>query len=188
MRTKLETSVYLQDDCLKIFYTVGVAALADDSSKLYSIQVPDSSQKVGKTCSVTEMTSGSNLFVIQGYSTAKGIGVGNHIASNEFTVGGYKWVIHFYPDGKILEDNSTHVSVFVALASESRNVRALFELTLMDQSGKGKHKVNSCFMKSLTDTLRHRSELSVSCFFFISFLDYVTLLHYLLKVFFFFFV
>ncbi|KAG6384006.1 hypothetical protein SASPL_156194 [Salvia splendens] len=50
--------------------------------------------------SVTETVNGSHRFVIQGYSLAKGMGVGKHIASEEFTVGGYKWAIYFYPDGR----------------------------------------------------------------------------------------
>ena len=99
--------------------------------------------------SVTETVNGSHRFVIQGYSLAKGMGVGKHIASDNFTVGGYQWAIYFYPDGKNPEDNSTYVSVFIALASEGTDVRALFELTLLDQSGKGKHKVHSHFDRSL---------------------------------------
>ncbi|KAK9155064.1 hypothetical protein Sjap_002544 [Stephania japonica] len=43
----------------------------------------------------------------------------------------------------------TYVSVFIALASEGTDVRALFELTLLDQSGKGKHTVHSHFERSL---------------------------------------
>ncbi|TXG73420.1 hypothetical protein EZV62_001999 [Acer yangbiense] len=99
--------------------------------------------------SVTETVNGSHKFVIQGYSLAKGMGIGKHIASDNFTVGGYQWAIYFYPDGKNPEDNSTYVSVFIALASEGTDVRALFELTLVDQSGKGKHKVHSHFDRSL---------------------------------------
>ncbi|KAH7561355.1 hypothetical protein JRO89_XS10G0215400 [Xanthoceras sorbifolium] len=77
------------------------------------------------------------------------MGIGKHIASDNFTVGGYQWAIYFYPDGKNPEDNSTYVSVFIALASEGTDVRALFELTLVDQSGKAKHKVHSHFDRSL---------------------------------------
>ncbi|KAF7831563.1 BTB/POZ and MATH domain-containing protein 4-like [Senna tora] len=99
--------------------------------------------------SVTGTVNGSHKFVIQGYSLAKGMGIGKHIASDLFTVGGYDWAIYFYPDGKNPEDNSTYVSAFIALASEGTDVRALFELTLVDQSGKGKHKVHSHFDRSL---------------------------------------
>ncbi|KAJ1409119.1 TRAF-like [Sesbania bispinosa] len=91
--------------------------------------------------SVTETVNGSHKFVIKGYSLAKGMGVGKHIASETFTVGGYQWAIYFYPDGKNPEDNSAYVSVFIALASEGTDVRALFELTLLDQSANGKHKI-----------------------------------------------
>ncbi|KAK9129010.1 hypothetical protein Syun_017807 [Stephania yunnanensis] len=99
--------------------------------------------------SVIETVNGSHKFVIHGYSLAKGMGIGKHIASERFTVGGYEWAIYFYPDGKNPEDNATYVSVFIALASEGTDVRALFELTLLDQSGKGKHKVHSHFERSL---------------------------------------
>ncbi|KAL3518772.1 hypothetical protein ACH5RR_021361 [Cinchona calisaya] len=112
--------------------------------------------------SVTETVNGSHKFVIQGYSLAKGMGIGKHIASDNFTVGGYQWAIYFYPDGKNPEDTSTYVSVFIALASEGTDVRALFELTLMDQSGKGKHKVHSHFDRSLESgpyTLKYRGSM-----------------------------
>ncbi|KAG6411363.1 hypothetical protein SASPL_129444 [Salvia splendens] len=112
--------------------------------------------------SVTETINGSHRFLIQGYSMAKGMGVGKHIASHDFTVGGYKWAIYFYPDGKNPEDNPTYVSVFIALASEGTDVRALFELTLVDQSGKGKHKVHSHFYRSLESgpyTLKYRGSM-----------------------------
>lgn len=112
--------------------------------------------------SVTETVNGSHKFVIQGYSLAKGMGVGKHIASDIFTVGGYQWAIYFYPDGKNPEDNSAYVSVFIALASEGTDVRALFELTLVDQSGKEKHKVHSHFDRALESgpyTLKYRGSM-----------------------------
>ncbi|XP_004228476.1 BTB/POZ and MATH domain-containing protein 4-like [Solanum lycopersicum] len=112
--------------------------------------------------SVTETVNGSHRFVIQGYSLAKGMGVGKHIASDTFTVGGHQWAIYFYPDGKNPEDNSTYVSLFIALASEGTDVRALFELTLVDQSGKEKHKVHSHFDRSLESgpyTLKYRGSM-----------------------------
>ncbi|KAK9734659.1 hypothetical protein RND81_04G155300 [Saponaria officinalis] len=111
---------------------------------------------------VTETVNGSHKFTIQGYSLAKGMGVGKHIASENFIVGGYQWAIYFYPDGKNPEDNSAYVSVFIALASEGTDVRALFELTLVDQSDNGKHKVHSHFDRSLESgpyTLKYRGSM-----------------------------
>ncbi|BBN17838.1 speckle-type POZ protein [Marchantia polymorpha subsp. ruderalis] len=98
---------------------------------------------------VTETKIGSHHFTIHGYSLAKGMGVGKYIASESFTVGGYQWAIYFYPDGKSVEDNSSYVSVFIALASQGTDVRALFELTLVDQSTDAKHKVHSHFDRYL---------------------------------------
>ncbi|CAL0301564.1 unnamed protein product [Lupinus luteus] len=112
--------------------------------------------------SVTHTVNGSHKFLIQGYSLAKGMGVGKHIASNLFFVGGYHWAIYFYPDGKNPEDNSTYVSVFIALVSDDTDVRSLFELTLVDQRGQGKHKVHSHFDRSLESEFNF-DELSMKC-------------------------
>ena len=79
-----------------------------------------------------------------------------------FSVGGYDWAIYFYPDGKSVEDNATYVSLFIALASEGTDVRALFELTLLDQSGKERHKVHSHFERTLESgpyTLKYRGSM-----------------------------
>ncbi|KAJ7550511.1 hypothetical protein O6H91_07G104200 [Diphasiastrum complanatum] len=111
---------------------------------------------------VTETVNGSHHFTITGYSLAKGMGVGKYIPSDMFTVGGYQWAIYFYPDGKNTEDNSLYVSVFIALASEGQDVRALFELTLLDQSGNGRHKIHSHFDRSLEGgpyTLKYRGSM-----------------------------
>ncbi|XP_022761953.1 BTB/POZ and MATH domain-containing protein 2-like isoform X1 [Durio zibethinus] len=110
----------------------------------------------------TETVNGSHQFKIKGYSLAKGMGVGKYIASDTFMVGGYEWAIYFYPDGKSAEDNASYVSLFIALASEGTDVRALFELTLLDQSGKGHHKVHSHFGRMLESgpyTLKYRGSM-----------------------------
>ncbi|XP_076906911.1 BTB/POZ and MATH domain-containing protein 3-like [Bidens hawaiensis] len=112
--------------------------------------------------SINESVNGSHDFTIRGYSLAKGMGAGKYISSDTFTVGGYDWAIYFYPDGKNLEDNSMYVSVFIALAGDGSDVRALFELTLLDQSGKGKHKVHSHFDRALESgpyTLKYRGSM-----------------------------
>ncbi len=48
-----------------------------------------------------------------------------------------------------MEDSSLYASVFISLASKGTYVHALFELTMLDQSGKGKHKVHSHFDRSM---------------------------------------
>ncbi|KAL4383872.1 hypothetical protein GQ457_15G024890 [Hibiscus cannabinus] len=112
--------------------------------------------------SVTDTVNGSHQFKITGYSLSKGMGIGKYIASDTFMVGGFLWAIYFYPDGKSPEDNATYVSLFIALASEGTDVRALFELTLLDQSGKEQHKVHSHFGRTLESgpyTLKYRGSM-----------------------------
>ncbi|CAI5998059.1 unnamed protein product [Closterium sp. NIES-64] len=115
-----------------------------------------------KSRSITKTVNGSHQFNITGYSLAKGMGVGKYMSSDTFTVGGFKWAIYFYPDGKNAEDNSQYVSLFIALASEGTDVRALFELTMLDQSGRGRHKVHSHFDRALESgpyTLKYRGSM-----------------------------
>ena len=95
--------------------------------------------------SMTETVNGSHRFNISGYSLSKGMGIGNYVASDTFNAGGHSWVIYFYPDGQNAQDNATYVSLFIVLASEGTDVRALFELSLLDQSGKERHKVYAQF-------------------------------------------
>lgn len=116
------------------------------------------------SCSIfaSETVNGSHRFIVQGYSLAKGMGVGKYIMSDTFTVGGYDWAIYFYPDGKNPEDNSMYVSVFIALASDGADVRALFELSMLDQSGNGNNKVHSHFQRALESgpyTLKYRGSM-----------------------------
>nr|GMD02037.1 BTB/POZ and MATH domain-containing protein 3-like isoform X1 [Ipomoea batatas] len=99
--------------------------------------------------SINETVNGSHRFTIRVTPWPRGMGPGKYIASDTFSVAGYDWAVYFYPDGKNAEDSSVYVSVFIALASDGADVRALFELTLLDQSGKGKHKVHSHFDRSL---------------------------------------
>ncbi|XP_027349295.1 BTB/POZ and MATH domain-containing protein 2-like isoform X2 [Abrus precatorius] len=123
---------------------------------------PSSAPATTSSSSVTETVRGSHQFKITGYSLLKGMGIGKYKASDVFTVGGYDWAIYFYPDGKSVEDNATYVSLFIALASDGTDVRALFELTLLDQSGKERHKVHSHFERTLESgpyTLKYRGSM-----------------------------
>lgn len=123
--------------------------------------VPSNDGEGGST-SISRTVNGSHEFTMSGYSLAKGMGPGKFIASDVFRVGGYDWAIYFYPDGKNPEDSMMYVSAFIALASEGTDVRALFELTLVDQSGKGKHKVHSHFDRALQSgpyTLKYRGSM-----------------------------
>nr|XP_043609076.1 BTB/POZ and MATH domain-containing protein 2-like [Erigeron canadensis] len=130
-----------------------------------SLKSPSSSSPTSLSTSsksINETVNGEHDFKISGYSLSKGIGIGKYVASETFMVGGYSWAIYFYPDGKSVEDNAGYVSLFIALASEGTDVRALFELTLIDQSGKERHKVHSHFGRALESgpyTLKYRGSM-----------------------------
>ena len=97
--------------------------------------------------SMTGTVNASHLFNISGYSLSKGMGIRNYMASDTFTAGGHSWAIYFYPNGKNVLDNATYVSLFIVLESEGPDVKALFELKLLDQSGKERHKVYTQFRR-----------------------------------------
>ncbi|GMP91114.1 hypothetical protein CsSME_00041948 [Camellia sinensis var. sinensis] len=140
---------------------MGMGRVYRETSKPSSSSSP-SSPPVTTSTSITETVNGSHDFKITGYSLSKGIGIGKYIASETFMVGGYSWAIYFYPDGKSVEDNAAYVSLFIALASEGTDVRALFELTLFDQSGKERHKVHTHFGRALESgpyTLKYRGSM-----------------------------
>ncbi|XP_021751766.1 BTB/POZ and MATH domain-containing protein 1-like [Chenopodium quinoa] len=138
---------------------MGISRVCGDSAKPSC-----SSCSTAVTTSTAKMdtVNGSHEFKINGYALSKGMGSGKYIASDTFMVGGYLWAIYFYPDGKSPEDNATYVSLFIALASEGTDVRALFELKLEDQSGRGRHKVHSHFGRTLESgpyTLKYRGSM-----------------------------
>jgi hypothetical protein len=56
---------------------------------------------------VADTITGEHEHTICGYSLLKGIGDGEPVASERFTVGGHEWVLLFYPDGK-KSSNSDH--------------------------------------------------------------------------------
>nr|XP_023911764.1 BTB/POZ and MATH domain-containing protein 2-like [Quercus suber] len=118
---------------------------SSSSSSSLSGSTPTTTTTTTTSTSMTETVNGSHLFNISGYSLSKGMGIGNCVASDTFTAGGYSWAIYFYPDGKNVQDNATYVSLFLVLASEGTDVRALLELKLLDQSGKERHKVHIQF-------------------------------------------
>ena len=138
---------------------------SSSSSSTLSWSTPTTTPTTTST-SMTETVNGSHLFNIAGYSllNLKGIGIGNYVASDTFTAGDYSWAIYFYPDGKKVQYDAPYASLFIVLASEGTDVRAFFELKLLDQSGKGRHKVHTQF-DSGPYTIRNRGSMWYRLFF-----------------------
>jgi speckle-type POZ protein len=87
----------------------GVEASLLDVMPMLGAQAWDMAASPTSSRSVTQMMNDS-LIRDPRLLLAKGMGVGRHIASETFTVGGYWWAIYLYPDQKNPEDNSTYLS------------------------------------------------------------------------------
>jgi len=125
-------NIFLQSDS---FSNMVICRLTEGRRK--SVRPRSSSE------SVKETVFGSHTFEIKGYSLTKGMGIGKYIASKRFNIGGYDWVLRFYPDGKYWKDNCSHVSVFIRLLSMVNDVSTFYELNLLDQRGNRKQNAGS---------------------------------------------
>ncbi|XP_048537772.1 BTB/POZ and MATH domain-containing protein 3-like [Triticum urartu] len=63
---------------------------------------------------VADTARGCHILKIDGYSHTKGIPTGQAIKSGQFTVGGHRWCIHYYPNG-YSSDSADHVSFYLVL-------------------------------------------------------------------------
>ena len=68
-------------------------------------------------------------FEIAGYSLLK------CLRSPAFSVGGYEWCIDYFPDGSKSEAGEGYVSVFLVLLTKNAEVRAIFNLMLVEPVG-----------------------------------------------------
>ncbi|OEL14999.1 hypothetical protein BAE44_0023983 [Dichanthelium oligosanthes] len=70
-------------------------------------------RRTASTCT-PEMAWGTYVFKIAGYSLHRALGAGSFILSATFSVGGYDWRIHVYPDGRSSsEEDVDYVAVFL---------------------------------------------------------------------------
>ncbi|KAL6659225.1 hypothetical protein ACP70R_003265 [Stipagrostis hirtigluma subsp. patula] len=135
-----------------------VAAL-DSSSQTPAAAEPQGPPipMTASTCTL-EMPRGRHVFKIAGYSLLKGLGVGEFVRSDTFTIGGYDWCIKYYPNGESDEisggddndddecsdegsdydedddddDDEAYVAVFLELLTKEADVWALYDLRLVD--------------------------------------------------------
>ncbi|KAK3120547.1 hypothetical protein QOZ80_9AG0689760 [Eleusine coracana subsp. coracana] len=87
---------------------------------------------------ISKSHAGAQILRLKGYSKIKGIGVGNSIKSNVFTVGGHSWYVQCYPEGS-WQGCAGWISLFLHLDRTAPNwkgnVRAKFEFCLLDENG-----------------------------------------------------
>ncbi|KAK1692544.1 hypothetical protein QYE76_009241 [Lolium multiflorum] len=86
---------------------------------------------------VSEETS-SCVIKIDGYSSIKGrVKHGDCVKSVPFTVGGYNWVVQYYPNGSLVtKRRDDYISVYLVLDSAmAKDVNAKFRFSLLDKDG-----------------------------------------------------
>ncbi|RLM75724.1 BTB/POZ and MATH domain-containing protein 2-like [Panicum miliaceum] len=88
-----------------------------------------------------EKVTGTHDFEVANYSLLDGrIGAGRSIKSAPFSVGGYTWIIEFYPDGQSMEDCCcccmSAASAFVSICDGAVTVNAKYTLSLVDRDGR----------------------------------------------------
>ncbi|TVU41985.1 hypothetical protein EJB05_08365, partial [Eragrostis curvula] len=85
--------------------------------------------KTASRCPAPQTTArGSHTFIIDGYSLHQRLGARKYIQSAAFDVGGYSWCISYYPDDR------DDMALYVTLLTEAAEVRALYDLRLVDQT------------------------------------------------------
>ncbi|KAJ3685878.1 hypothetical protein LUZ61_015042 [Rhynchospora tenuis] len=71
------------------------------------------------------------------YMESKHLPVNQFICSPPFIVGGYEWILLFYPHGHPEKEyKGTHVSLYLTLTSETKEVHAEYFFYLVDNRGK----------------------------------------------------
>ncbi|CAN6305107.1 unnamed protein product [Urochloa humidicola] len=79
--------------------------------------------------------SGYHLMVVRGYSRTKDIPLGKCIKSQQFRVGGYRWLIEYFPNG--FDDESIDwISMYLSLEEDRHAVKHVtlqFEFSFVDQ-------------------------------------------------------
>nr|CAB3482499.1 unnamed protein product [Digitaria exilis] len=92
-------------------------------------QAPVTTKTTTASSCTPETVRGRHVFKVAGYSLLKGLGAGKFVRSTTFAVGGYDWCVRYCPDGDACSD---WVAVFVALMMKGVEVRALFDVRLVN--------------------------------------------------------
>lgn len=92
-----------------------------------------SSPRKTTSTSTVAASQGAHRFEIAGYSRHKGLGVSNYVSSGTFDVGGYKWSMHFCPDGNgAAASEAGYVSAYLELGGFFGSTRASCDLRIID--------------------------------------------------------
>ena len=112
---------------------VPVDTSAHSSSTIVAHTVKSSAHS--SSAIVAHIVTGSYVLMIDGYSGTKGLGNGGYIKSDKFDIGGYLWVIRYYPHG-----DGTEYSGWISFSlhldqNNATGIDAIINFSLVDNVG-----------------------------------------------------
>ncbi|KAL1834569.1 hypothetical protein ACET3Z_004220 [Daucus carota] len=140
------TEIVEANSLLSSWASTGVLTSPEVNSTSYrntKIHEPLSTSETSSVSPNDEVT-GSHTFRFDCYSRRAGFEVGKYMTSDTFSAGGHDWAINLYSNGKKYEYKD-YISLYIRLESEGADVNAVFEMMLVDQSGRGKHSMQTHF-------------------------------------------
>ncbi|OEL24721.1 BTB/POZ and MATH domain-containing protein 1 [Dichanthelium oligosanthes] len=81
------------------------------------------------------MSDSASLEFKLDYLGTKNIAIGEVVCSKNISAGGHAWRIKCYPRGCSIEDEGEYTSIFLQLVSEAKNVKAIFDVFVMERDG-----------------------------------------------------
>ncbi|KAF5830352.1 TRAF-like protein [Dunaliella salina] len=85
-----------------------------------------------------DVVSGSHQFTLSGFSLARSMGCGTRICSEFFEVAGMMFRLETYPSG-FTADTRRYISAFLTTPGAINPNHVLYEVAVLDQSGKDRH-------------------------------------------------
>ncbi|KAL6760822.1 TRAF-like protein [Haematococcus lacustris] len=89
-----------------------------------------------------DLVAGSHQYTISGFSLARALGCGTRLCSDLFEVAGQAFRLEVYPAG-CTADTRSYVSAFLTTPGSLNPNHVLYEVAVIDQSGRDKHVVAS---------------------------------------------
>eukprot|EP00878_Enallax_costatus_P045660 GHUV01055105.1.p1 GENE.GHUV01055105.1~~GHUV01055105.1.p1 ORF type:complete len:203 (+),score=34.81 GHUV01055105.1:593-1201(+) len=81
-------------------------------------------------------------YTISGYALARSLGPGTRMCSDLFEAGGQQFRLEVYPAG-VSADAARHVSVFLTTQASVNPNHIIYEIAVLDQSGRNRHLVHA---------------------------------------------
>lgn len=116
-----------------------------DISKVLALVVQEERRMKNEQSGGKMMKKKCYKFVVRNYSAYEGVGMGKWIQSRAFAVGGHKFRLELYPEGRDVVSHYSHLmSVFIRNESASA-VQVVAAVEVLDPKGFGVQAGYSCF-------------------------------------------